>query len=319
MTEIRAKKIWRNGELVDWDKATVHVMSHALHYGSSWFEGIRCYKTARGSEVFRLTEHVSRLFDSCKIYRASIPFSQEEFIDAVLQTIEANELEQCYIRPLVFRGAGAIGVNPLPAPIETYIIVWEWGKYLGEDALENGVDLCVSSWHRAAPNTFPTMAKAGGNYLNSGLMKMEATLDGYVEGIALDSEGFVSEGSGENLFLIRKGKFFTSPLASAILPGITRDSVITLARDAGYEVIEERIPREMLYLADEMFLTGTAAEVTPVRSVDHIVIGEGKRGSVTTIIQRRFFDYVQGKVEDRFGWMTPVKAGAGRRLRVADR
>ncbi len=319
MTEIRAKKIWRNGELVDWDKATVHVMSHALHYGSSWFEGIRCYKTARGSEVFRLTEHVSRLYDSCKIYRASIPFSQAEFIDGVLQTIEANELEECYIRPLVFRGAGAIGVNPLPAPIETYIIVWYWGKYLGEEALENGVDLCVSSWQRAAPNTFPTMAKAGGNYLNSGLIKMEAILDGYVEGIALDSEGFVSEGSGENLFLIRNGTLFTSPLASAILPGITRDSVITLARDAGYTVLEQRIPREMLYLADEVFLTGTAAEVTPVRSVDHIVIGEGKRGSVTTIIQRSFFDYVQGKVEDRFGWMTPVRAVAERRLRVADR
>ncbi|RPJ55361.1 MAG: branched-chain amino acid transaminase [Acidobacteria bacterium] len=319
MTEIRAKKIWRNGELVDWDKATVHVMSHALHYGSSWFEGIRCYKTARGSEVFRLPEHVNRLYDSCKIYRASIPFTQQEFIDGVLETIEANELEQCYIRPLVFRGAGAIGVNPLPAPIETYIIVWEWGKYLGEDAIESGVDLRVSSWHRAAPNTFPTMAKAGGNYLNSGLIKMEAVLDGFVEGIALDSEGFVSEGSGENLFLIRKGKLFTSPLASAILPGITRDSVITLARDAGFDVIEERIPREMLYLADELFLTGTAAEVTPVRSVDHIVIGEGKRGSVTTIIQRSFFDYVQGKIEDRFGWMTPVKAGAKQRMRVADR
>ncbi|MFB3905503.1 MAG: branched-chain amino acid transaminase [Acidobacteriota bacterium] len=319
MTEIRAKKIWRNGELVDWDKATVHVMSHALHYGSSWFEGIRCYKTARGSEVFRLTEHVARLYDSCKIYRVSIPFSQREFIDAVLETIEANGLEQCYIRPLVFRGGGAIGVNPLPASIETYIIVWEWGKYLGEDALENGVDLCVSSWHRAAPNTFPTMAKAGGNYLNSGLIKMEAILDGYVEGIALDSEGFVSEGSGENLFLIRNGKLFTSPLASAILPGITRDSVLTLARDAGYEVIEQRIPREMLYLADEVFLTGTAAEVTPVRSIDHVTIGEGKRGSVTGIIQRKFFDYVQGKVEDRFGWMTPVKAVSGTRLRVADR
>ncbi len=319
MTEIKAKKIWRNGELVDWDKATVHVMAHALHYGSSWFEGIRCYKTARGSEVFRLTEHVGRLFDSCKIYRASIPFTQDEFIDAVLQTIDANDLEECYIRPLVFRGVGAIGVNPLPAPIDAYIIVWYWGKYLGEDALENGVDLCVSSWHRAAPNTFPTMAKAGGNYLNSGLIKMEATLDGYVEGIALDSEGFVSEGSGENLFLVRKGTFFTSPLASGILPGITRDSVITLAKDAGYEVVEQRIPREMLYLADEVFLTGTAAEVTPVRSIDHIVIGEGKRGSVTTIIQRSFFDYVQGKVEDRFGWMTPVKTGSGQRLRVADR
>ncbi|RPI26734.1 MAG: branched-chain amino acid transaminase [Acidobacteria bacterium] len=308
MTEIRAKKIWRNGELIDWDKATVHVMAHALHYGSSWFEGIRCYKTARGSEVFRLTEHVNRLFDSCKIYRANIPFSKQEIIEAILQTIEANDLEQCYIRPLVFRGAGAIGVNPLPAPIETFIMVWEWGKYLGEEAMEKGVDLCVSSWHRAAPNTFPTMAKAGGNYLNSGLIKMEAILDGFVEGIALDNEGFVSEGSGENLFVVRQGRLITSPLSSAILPGITRDSVITLAREAGYEVLEQKIPREMLYLADEIFLTGTAAEVTPVRAVDHIVVGEGKRGSVTTVIQHHFFDYVQGKIEDNYGWMTPVKS-----------
>ncbi|HXK60176.1 MAG TPA: branched-chain amino acid transaminase [Acidobacteriota bacterium] len=307
MSEIRAKKIWRNGELIDWEQATVHVMAHALHYGSSWFEGIRCYKTARGSEVFRLPEHVNRLFDSCKIYRANIPFSKQEIIEAILQTIDANNLEQCYIRPLVFRGAGAIGVNPLPAPIESYIIVWEWGSYLGEDAMENGVDLCVSSWHRAAPNTFPSMAKAGGNYLNSALIKMEATLDGFAEGIALDSEGFVSEGSGENIFLVRGGRLYTSSLNSAILPGITRDSVITLARDAGYEVVEQKIPREMLYLADEVFVTGTAAEITPVRSIDRIVIGEGKRGPVTAVIQRRFFDYVEGKVDDRYGWMTPVR------------
>lgn len=311
MTEIRADKIWHNGQLIDWDKATVHVMSHALHYGSSWFEGIRCYQTARGSEVFRLTEHVNRLFDSCKIYRVDIPFSKQEVIEGILQTIDANGFDSCYVRPLVFRGYGSIGVNPLPAPVETYLMVWQWGKYLGEEALEKGVDLCVSSWNRAAPNTFPSMAKAGGNYLNSGLIKMEATLAGYAEGIALDTQGYVSEGSGENLFLVREGKLMTSPLSSAILPGITRNSVIQLSEDLGYQVQERTIPREMLYLADEVFLTGTAAEVSPVRSIDRIQIGEGKRGPVTTRIQRAFFDYVEGRVEDRHGWMTPVRTRTG--------
>ncbi len=307
MAELRSKKVWRNGEFVDWESATVHVMSHALHYGTSWFEGIRCYKTLRGSEVFRLREHVKRLFDSCKIYRVELPFSEAEFCDAVLQTIEINELDQCYIRPLVFRGFGSMGVNPLPAPVEACIIVWQWGRYLGEEALEKGVDLCVSSWQRAAPNTFPTMAKAGGNYLNSGLIKMEATTRGFAEGIALDTQGFVSEGSGENLFLVRNGKLITPPLSCSILPGITRDSVITLARDAGYEVQEQAVPREMLYLADEVFLTGTAAEVTPIRSVDGITVGKGHRGLVTSVIQTAFFDYVEGKVDDRYGWMTAVK------------
>ena len=307
MAELRSKKVWRNGEFVDWESATVHVMSHALHYGSSWFEGIRCYKTRRGSEVFRLREHVKRLFDSCKIYRVELPFSEAEFCEAVLQTIDINEMEQCYIRPLVFRGFGSMGVNPLPAPVEACIIVWQWGRYLGEEALEKGVDLCVSSWQRAAPNTFPTMAKAGGNYLNSGLIKMEATTRGFAEGIALDTQGFVSEGSGENLFVVRNGKLITPPLSCSILPGITRDSVITLAHDAGYEVLEQAIPREMLYLGDEIFLTGTAAEVTPIRSVDGIAVGKGHRGPVTSAIQTAFFDYVEGKVDDRYGWMTAVK------------
>jgi len=310
MTEKSSEKIWRNGELIDWDKATVHVMAHALHYGSSWFEGIRCYSTSRGPEVFRLPEHVDRLFDSCKIYRVEMPFSRQEIIKGILSTIEANNFDQCYIRPLVFRGYGSRGVNPLPAPVEVYVIVWQWGSYLGEDAMEKGVDLCVSSWRRAAPDTFPSMAKAGGNYLSSGLIKMEAALAGFEEGIALDSQGYVSEGSGENLFLIRKNKIVTPPLGSAILPGITRDSVIALAHEAGYEVREQLIPREMLYLADEIFLTGTAAEVTPVRSIDRITIGEGRRGPVTSLIQKAFFDYVQGKVDDRFGWMTAVKTAA---------
>ncbi len=307
MADLRSKKVWRNGEFVDWESATVHVMTHALHYGSSWFEGIRCYKTRRGSEVFRLREHVRRLFDSCKIYRVELPFSEAAFCDAILQTVEINELEQCYIRPLVFRGFGSMGVNPLPAPIDACIMVWQWGRYLGDEALENGVDLCVSSWQRAAPNTFPTMAKAGGNYLNGGLIKMEATTRGFAEGIALDTQGFVSEGSGENLFIVRDGKLLTPPLSCSILPGITRNSVITLARDAGYDVQEQAIPREMLYLADELFLTGTAAEVTPIRSVDGITIGKGRRGPVTGAIQTAFFDYVEGKVDDRYGWMTAVK------------
>ncbi|MGH9338951.1 MAG: branched-chain amino acid transaminase [Acidobacteriota bacterium] len=306
MSTLKADLIWRNGELIDWDQATVHVLSHALHYGSSWFEGIRCYETSRGSEVFRLSEHVQRLFDSCKIYRTEVPFSPQEIHDAALETIRANRLQHCYIRPLVFRGAGTMGVNPLKAPVEVCIVVFEWGRYLGEEAVEEGVDVCVSSWTRAAPNTFPTLAKAGANYSNSGLIKMEATLNGFAEGIALDSFGFISEGSGENVFLVRNGRLYTPPMNSAILPGITRHSVITLAEDLGYEVSEQNIPREMLYIADEIFLTGTAAEVTPVRSVDHIVIGLGRRGAVTTEIQKAFFDYVTGETEDRHGWMTGV-------------
>ncbi|MDA2937468.1 branched-chain amino acid transaminase [Acidobacteria bacterium AH-259-A15] len=306
MTDSKARNIWHNGEFVDWDEANIHVTSHALHYGTSWFEGIRCYKSSRGSEVFRLPEHINRLFNSCKIYRTEIPFSREEFQEATLETIRINEMVQCYIRPLIFRGSGSLGVNPLPAPIECFIMVWEWGSYLGDEALDAGVDVSVSSWFRAAPNTFPTMAKVGGNYINSALIKMEAVLKGHAEGVALDAYGFVSEGSGENIFLVSNGKLFTPPLSSAILPGITRDSVMALAKEGGYEVIEQSIPREMLYLADEIFLTGTAAEVTPIRSVDSLIVGEGKRGPITKQIQQDFFDYVEGNVEDRHGWMTPV-------------
>lgn len=305
-TMIKATKIWHNGKLIDWEQATVHVMAHVLHYGSSVFEGIRCYHTSRGSEVFRLKEHVQRLYDSCRIYRMEPGYTLEAFQDGILETIRANRLDHCYIRPLIFRGVGGIGVNPLSNPVECYIIVWQWGKYLGEEALEDGVDVCVSSWTRAAANTYPTMAKAGGNYLNSGLVKMEAVINGFAEGIALDPQGYVSEGSGENLFLVRGGQIYTPPVANAILPGITRDSVITLARERGYTVIEQSIPREMLYIADELFMTGTAAEITPIRSVDRIVIGQGKRGPVTTRIQKDFFDYVEGKVPDRHGWMTNV-------------
>ncbi len=306
MSEIRSSKIWHNGHLIDWDDATIHVMSHVLHYGTSWFEGIRCYQTQRGSEIFRLPEHVERLFNSAKIYRTQIPFSQEEVITAIKDTIQANQLGACYIRPIVFRGMGTIGVNPSEAAIEFYIMVWEWGAYLGAEALEEGVDVMTSSWSRAAPNTFPTMAKAGGNYLNSVLIKMEAAAQGFSEGLALDVHGYVSEGSGENLFLLYQGKIMTPPAASAILPGFTRGSAIELLEERGYEVIEQQLPREMLYLADEVFMTGTAVEVTPVRSIDKIDVGDGQRGPVTAQLQEDFFAYMKGEVDDRYGWMTPV-------------
>ena len=307
MSEIKSSKIWHNGELIDWDAASVHVMAHALHYGTSWFEGIRCYETKRGSEIFRLREHVQRLFNSAKIYRTKIPFTPPEVETAIRETIRANGLKACYIRPIVFRGVGTIGVNPREAAIEFYIMVWEWGAYLGAEALELGVDVMTSSWRRAAPDTTPTMAKAGGNYLNSVLVKMEAVEQGFSEGVALDVHGYVSEGSGENLFLVHEGKVLTSPTASAILPGITRNSVIQLLHERGHEVIQEQIPREMLYLADEVFMTGTAAEITPVRSIDKIQIGEGRRGPVTAQLQDDFFAYVKGDVDDRHGWMTPVR------------
>jgi len=307
---IRASKVWKNGELIDWENATIHVMAHALHYGTSVFEGIRCYKTERGSEVFRLPEHIARLYHSAKMYRMDLALTQEEYLEAVLETIRANQLEHCYVRPLAFRGVGAIGVNPLDNIMEEFILVWEWGKYLGDEAIEKGVDVCISSWNRAAPNTFPTMAKAGGNYLNGSLVKMEAIVNGFSEGIALDTSGYVSEGSGENLFLITQGKLITPPVSSAILPGITRNSVITLAKERGYEVIEQQIPREMLYIADELFLTGTAAEITPLRTVDRIPVGAGTRGPITKQLQSDFFDYVEGRVDDRHGWMTNVYASS---------
>lgn len=302
----KANKIWKNGKLINWDDANIHVMTHALHYGTSVFEGIRCYKTARGSEVFHLHKHVERLYNSARIYRMDIPFSQDEFREAILETIRANELEHCYIRPIVFRGSGPMGVNPLNNSVESYIAVWEWGKYLGDEAIEQGVDVCTSSWQRSAPNTIPTMAKAGGNYLNSILVKMEALLNGYSEGIALDSNGYVSEGSGENIFVIKDSVIWTTPVAAAILPGITRGCVIRIAEEQGYRVREEFIPREMLYISDEAFLTGTAAEITPLRSIDKIQIGLGKRGPVTGKLQSAFFDYVEGRTEDRWNWMTRV-------------
>lgn len=300
-------KIWHNGRLIAWNDAKIHVLSHVTSYGSAWFEGIRCYATESGPAIFRLREHVRRLHDSAKIYRVEIPFSQEELCSAMVEVVSVNKLESCYLRPLVIRGYGNISVMPTKEnPIETYIAAWEWGKYLGDEAIENGVDVCVSSWTRMAPNTMPALSKAGGNYMNSQLIRMEAAVNGYSEGIALDSAGYVSEGSGENIFVVRDGKLLTPPLGASVLPGITRDTVVTIARSLGIEVVEGLIPRELLYIADEIFFSGTAAEITPIRSVDKITIGKGKRGPVTEKIQKEFFGIVEGKIADRFGWLTPV-------------
>jgi branched-chain amino acid aminotransferase len=300
------KYIWFNGELVPWEKATVHVMTHALHYGSSVFEGIRCYSTPKGPAVFRLAPHTRRLFDSAKIYRMELPYSQDQISNACKTVVRENELKSAYLRPLAWRGFGEIGVFPLKNPVEVMVAAIEWGAYLGAEALENGVDVAVSSWTRVAPNTLPAMAKAGGNYLSSQLIVMEAQRHGYAEGIALDVNGNLSEGSGENLFVIRDGIIFTPPFTAALLPGITRDTIITLAGDLGYEVREQNLPREALYLADELFFTGTAAEVTPVRSVDGTTIGAGKRGPITTAIQQAFFGLFNGETEDRWGWLEYV-------------
>ena len=319
-------KIWMNGALVDWADATIHVASHVVHYGSGVFEGARCYKTPRGSACFRLDAHMRRLFDSCKIYRMEPQDDLNTLTNAVLETIRANEFKACYIRPIIYRGYNELGVNPFPCPVDTAILTWEWGAYLGQDALKNGVDVRVSSWNRAAPNTFPTLAKSAANYANSQLIKMEAIAEGYSEGIALDTHGNLSEGSGQNLFLVRDNILYTPPLSAAVLPGITRSSVITLARDLGFTVQEEMLPRELLYIADEAFFVGTAAEITPIRSVDKITIGAGRPGPVTEALQKAFFAVINGEVPDRHGWLTfvypgePLQAvGAGAGKRSADR
>jgi branched-chain amino acid aminotransferase len=301
-----SKYIWFNGEMVPWEKATVHVMTHALHYGSSVFEGIRAYETPQGAAIFRLREHIRRLFDSCRIYRMDPPFTPDQVFEACRAVVRENGLQNAYIRPLVWRGYGEMGLNPLRSPVEVMVAAMEWGAYLGAEGLEHGVDVHVSSWQRVAPNTLPAMAKAGGNYLSSQLIVMEAARNGYAEGIALDVHGWLSEGSGENLFLIRDGVIYTPPVTAALLPGITRDAVITLAQQLGYEVREQNLPREMLYLADELFFTGTAAEVTPIRSVDKLPVGSGKRGPITTAIQKAFFGLFSGETEDRWGWLTPA-------------
>jgi len=301
--------IWKNGQLIDFEKATVHVLTHALHYGSGVFEGIRCYSTKQGPAVFRLAEHLRRLENSAKVYRMPIAFSAEELAEACCETIRANNLSACYIRPIVFRGFGSLGVNPLRSPVEVFIAVWSWGKYLGEES-EQGVDVCVSSWRRVSPDAMPAVSKATGNYLNSQLIKMEALANGYVEGIALDARGFVSEGSGENLFLVQDGALITPPVASSILTGITRDTVVKIARDLGIPVREEVVPRGLLYAADEVFMTGTAAEITPIRTIDRIQVGRGCPGEVTARILAQFKGITNGEIEDRHGWLHPVGAGA---------
>ncbi len=300
------QKVWKNGSFINWDEANIHVMSHVVHYGTSVFEGIRCYNTANGPAVFRLREHMHRLINSARIYRMEPEYDVDQLCEAVMQTIRENDMKECYIRPVVFRGFGRFGVNPLHNPIETYICVWEWGKYLGEGALENGVDVMVSTWNRMAPNTLPAMAKAAGNYMNSQLIKMEAVLNGYVEGIALDHQGFLAEGSGENIFLIKGQTAFTPELSSAILPGITRSTVIHIIENMGLSLAREALPRESLYIADEIFFTGTAAEITPIRSVDKIKVGIGKRGPITEKVQKSFFDIFNGEYPAPDGWLTPV-------------
>lgn len=307
-----APKVWKNGRFVEWDDARIHVMSHVVNYGSSVFEGIRCYETAKGPAVFRLKEHMQRLVNSAKIYRMDPAFDRDAFCDATIELIKDSGLQHCYIRPLIFRGLDeakpAFGVNPFPNPIDCYIAVWQWGKYLGEEALENGIDVCVSSWSRITTNSMPAMAKAGANYMNSQLIKMEAILGGFSEGIALDDRGYVSEGSGENIFLVNGGKLFTPPLGASILPGITRDSVIQIAREMGMEIVETQIQRSALYLADEAFFTGTAAEITPIRSVDRITVGQGRRGEITKRLQEEFFKIITAERPAPFGadWLTFV-------------
>jgi branched-chain amino acid aminotransferase len=299
-------KIWYDGKFVEWGDATTHILSHAIHYGSSVFEGMRCYETSRGPAIFRLDAHINRLYDSAKIYRMELPYTKEEFSNAIIETVRVNNLRQCYIRPFAFRGLGGMGLNPLGNPIICAIAVWEWGTYLGEEGLTKGISVRISSWNRPAPNTFPALAKAGGNYLNSQLVKMEAVQDGFDEGIALDAYGYVSEGSGENVFMIKNGVIFTPPTSSSILPGITRHSVFVLARDLGIRIEQHQIPREALYIADEVFFTGTAAEVTPISKIDNIVIGGGTRGPITKEIQGRFFDIIRGDVEDKHNWLTYI-------------
>jgi len=305
----KTDKIWHNGKLINWDDATIHVMSHVIHYGSSVFEGIRCYAPPSGPAIFRAQEHMQRLLDSAKVYRMEIPFTREELVKAMCDTVAQNGAWPCYVRPIVLRGYGDAGVSPLGCPVETYIVNYPWGKYLSGEA--EGVDVCIASWTRLAPNTLPAMAKAGANYMNSQLIKMEALANGYVEGIALDVNGFVSEGSGENVFLVHREKLITAPLGNSVLPGITRDSVLQIAHDLNIPVVEQMIPREMLYIADELFFSGTAAEVTPIRSVDRIQIGKGRRGPITERIQREFFSIVEGKTPDRFGWLTPIPQPVG--------
>jgi branched-chain amino acid aminotransferase len=304
----KTEKIWHNGKFINWDDATLHVLSHVVGYGSAVFEGIRCYETKQGPAIFRLREHMQRLINSAKIYRMELPFTLDEFCNTATELVATNKLKSCYVKPIVLRGYGDAGVNPLNNPIEIYMACWSWGAYLGPEAVSKGVDVGISSWTRIAPNTLPAMSKAAANYMNSQLIRMEATFNGFAEGVALDSQGYVSEGSGMNVFLVHEGTLYTPPLGASILPGITRDAIVTLAHDLNIPVKELTIPREMLYIADEVFFVGTAVEVTPIRSVDHIVVGKGVAGPVTKRLQEEFFAVTSGSKADRHNWLTPVNA-----------
>jgi branched-chain amino acid aminotransferase len=305
----KTEKIWHNGKLIPWDSAQLHVMSHVVNYGSSVFEGVRCYALPGGPAIFRAQEHMQRLLDSAKIYRIDVDYTRDELVAGMAAVVKNNGVWPCYIRPIVLRGYGEAGVNPFNSPTEVYICNYPWGKYLGTDS-QQGADVCVSSWTRIAPNTLPAMSKSGANYMNSQLIKMEAIVNGYVEGIALDVNGYVSEGSGENVFVVRNGVLQTAPLGNSVLPGITRDSVLQIARDLGITVVEQCIPREMLYIADEAFFSGTAAEVTPIRSVDKISVGKGVIGPITRAIQKEFYAIIRGEKADRYNWLTPVAVGS---------
>jgi len=307
--------IWMNGKFVEWNQAQIHVASHVIHYGSGVFEGARCYETKTGSACFRLDAHVRRLLDSAKIYRMESPYDQQQISEAIVELIKRNGFKACYIRPLLYRGYDSLGVNPFPCPVDVAIMLWEWGSYFTKEAIEEGLDVKISTWARNAPNTMPSMAKSVANYANSQLIKMEAILEGYAEGIALDTDGNLSEGSGQNIFIVRDGVIHTPPVGSSILSGITRDSVVTIAKDMGFEVREQVLPREMLYVADEVFFVGTAVEVTPIKSVDKIKVGRGRRGPITEALQQRFFDIVRGDAPDTHGWLqyleTPQAATSG--------
>ena len=303
-------KIWMNGSLVEWNDAKIHIGSHIVHYGSGVFEGARCYDTLGGPACFRLDAHLRRLFDSARIYRMDVPYDQQAISDAILDLIQVNKFRACYIRPLIYRGYDSLGVNPLPCPVDVAIMLWEWGAYFTKEAIEEGLDVKISTWARNAPNTTPAMAKSVANYANAQLIKLEAVADGYAEGIALDTSGNLSEGSGQNIFIVREGVIYTPPVGSSVLWGITRDSVITIAHDLGFDVREETLPRETLYIADEVFFVGTAVEVTPIRSVDRIKVGRGRRGPVTEAIQQRFFKIVKGEAPDTHGWLQFVNAPA---------
>src|ERR1700674_1434186 len=304
----KTEKIWHNGKLIPWDNAQIHVMSHVVNYGSSVFEGIRCYAPPSGPAIFRAQEHIQRLLDSAKVYRIDVDYTRDEIVKALCETVGSNGTWPCYVRPIILRGYGEAGVNPFNSPTEVYIINYPWGKYLGGE--NDGCDACVSSWTRIAPKTLPAMAKSGANYMNSQLIKMEAIVNGFAEGIALDVNGYVSEGSGENVFVVHHGKLITAPLGNSVLPGITRDSVLQIARDLDIPIVEQQIPRESLYIADEVFFTGTAAEITPIRSVDKITVGKGKLGPVTKSLQAEFYGIVRGEKADRYDWLTPVAVGS---------